>query len=365
MSDDPSKPAHIITKTIPEGEILKLSPTFRIEELINRLQSTVASESGTVQFDVTSDKASVLDQRLNRSDVLKVGPDIIKMDPSGIKNDAEVITNKFLFNAELTKFSNFKHALRFETATSIPALNNSVKNLSTSGPLSMSEFLANNSGKLEFGKFLSLRAKSATSLNRSEFHQNKQSALPDLIIDKVDKNLIETKPLPSVSTAVEQPIAISVKGSGSESIVPNGAAKISLYNAQYASRIGMLIVDKLLQGQENFEFQLEPESFGKIKVNVLLDKQSLDIRMVAETQAAASILKTNEEALSQITGQNGMKLASFSVGTQSGSDQSGQSPGQNKNKANENSNRVSKHVEMQTSQGDAYYRNSTGLNLIA
>ena len=365
MSDDPSKPAHIITKTIPEGEILKLSPTFRIEELINRLQSTVASESGTVQFDVTSDKASVLDQRLNRSDVLKVGPDIIKMDPSGIKNDAEVITNKFLFNAELTKFSNFKHALRFETATSIPALNNSVKNLSTSGPLSMSEFLANNSGKLEFGKFLSLRAKSATSLNRFEFHQNKQSALPDLIIDKVDKNLIETKPLPSVSTAVEQPIAISVKGSGSESIVPNGAAKISLYNAQYASRIGMLIVDKLLQGQENFEFQLEPESFGKIKVNVLMDKQSLDIRMVAETQAAASILKTNEEALSQITGQNGMKLASFSVGTQSGSDQSGQSPGQNKNKANENSNRVSKHVEMQTSQGDAYYRNSTGLNLIA
>ena len=371
MSDDPSKPAHIITKTIPEGEILKLSPTFRIEELINRLQSTVASESGTVQSDVTSDKASaldkasVLDQRLNRSDVLKVGPDIIKMDPSGIKNDAEVITNKFLFNAELTKFSNFKHALRFETATSIPALNNSVKNLSTSGPLSMSEFLANNSGKLEFNKFLSLRAKSATNLNRSEFHQNKQSVLPDLIIDKVDKNLIETKPLPSVSTAVEQPIAISVKGSGSEPIVPNVAAKISLYNAQYASRIGMLIVDKLLQGQENFEFQLEPESFGKIKVNVLMDKQSLDVRMVAETQAAASILKTNEEALSQITGQNGMKLASFSVGTQSGSDQSGQSPGQNKNKANENSNRVSKHVEMQTSQGDTYYRNSTGLNLIA
>ena len=99
----------------------------------------------------------------------------------------------------------------------------------------------------------------------------------------------------------------------------------------------MLIVDKLSQGQENFEFQLEPESFGKIKVNVLMDKQSLDIRMVAETQAAASILKTNEEALSQITGQNGMKLASFSVGMQSGSDQSRQSPDQNKNKANNNS----------------------------
>jgi flagellar hook-length control protein FliK len=297
--------------------------------------------------------------------VFKLGADDINADLSGIKKEADVITNKFLFDAELTKFSNFKHALRFETATSVPALNNSIKNLSTSGPLSMSEFLANNTGKLDFNKFLSLRAKSGISVDRFEIHQNKQSFLPDLVTEKVEKISIETRSLPSVSAAVEQPSATPVKGSGSEPIVPTVAGRISLYNAQYASRIGMLIVDKLSQGQENFEFQLEPESFGKIKVNVLMDKQSLDIRMVAETQAAASILKTNEESLSQITGQNGMKLVGFSVGMQSGSDQSGQGPDQNKNKANNNLNRVSKRVEMQNSQGDTQYRNSTGLNLIA
>ena len=365
MSDNPDKPAHVITKSIPEGEILKLSPTFRIEELINRLQSTVVSDSGKVQSDASFDPAVELDQRLNRSNVFKLGADDINADLSGIKKEADVITNKFLFDAELTKFSNFKHALRFETATSVPALNNSIKNLSTSGPLSMSEFLANNTGKLDFNKFLSLRAKSGISVDRFEIHQNKQSFLPDLVTEKVEKISIETRSLPSVSAAVEQPSATPVKGSGSEPIVPTVAGRISLYNAQYASRIGMLIVDKLSQGQENFEFQLEPESFGKIKVNVLMDKQSLDIRMVAETQAAASILKTNEESLSQITGQNGMKLVGFSVGMQSGSDQSGQGPDQNKNKANNNLNRVSKRVEMQNSQGDTQYRNSTGLNLIA
>ena len=365
MSDNPDKPAHVITKSIPEGEILKLSPTFRIEELINRLQSTVVSDSGKVQSDASFDPALELDQRLNRSNVFKLGADDINADLSGIKKEADVITNKFLFDAELTKFSNFKHALRFETATSVPALNNSIKNLSTSGPLSMSEFLANNTGKLDFNKFLSLRAKSGISVDRFEIHQNKQSFLPDLVTEKVEKISIETRSLPSVSAAVEQPSATPVKGSGSEPIVPTVAGRISLYNAQYASRIGMLIVDKLSQGQENFEFQLEPESFGKIKVNVLMDKQSLDIRMVAETQAAASILKTNEESLSQITGQNGMKLVGFSVGMQSGSDQSGQGPDQNKNKANNNLNRVSKRVEMQNSQGDTQYRNSTGLNLIA
>ena len=91
----------------------------------------------------------------------------------------------------------------------------------------------------------------------------------------------------------------------------------------------MMVVDRVLKGQENFEIHLEPESFGKIKVNVLLDKQALDIRMFVETQAAASLLRANEESLLQITGQNGMKLANFAVGMQSGNDQQRQNSNQN------------------------------------
>ena len=141
----------------------------------------MVSDSGKVQSDASFDPALELDQRLNRSNVFKLGADDINADLSGIKKEADVITNKFLFDAELTKFSNFKHALRFETATSVPALNNSIKNLSTSGPLSMSEFLANNTGKLDFNKFLSLRAKSGISVDRFEIHQNKQAHILSLI----------------------------------------------------------------------------------------------------------------------------------------------------------------------------------------
>ena len=140
---------------------------------------------------------------------------------------------------------------------------------------------------------------------------------------------------------------------------------VSLYDAQYASRISMLVVDKVLNGQENFEINLEPESFGKIKVNILMDKQSLDIRMFAETQAAASILRANEDSLLQLTGQNGMKLASFSVGMQSGSDQQRQNSSQNRNKLTGKADSMIESATIQNTQTTSSYRTPTGLNLIA
>ena len=140
---------------------------------------------------------------------------------------------------------------------------------------------------------------------------------------------------------------------------------VSLYDAQYASRISMLVVDKVLSGQENFEINLEPESFGKIKVNILMDKQSLDIRMFAETQAAASILRANEDSLLQLTGQNGMKLASFSVGMQSGADQQKQNSSQNRNKLTGKADSVLESATIQNTQTTSSYRTPTGLNLIA
>ena len=149
---------------------------------------------------------------------------------------------------------------------------------------------------------------------------------------------------------------------GHQSSVNNN---VSLYDAQYTSRISMLVVDKVLNGQENFEINLEPESFGKIKVNILMDKQSLDIRMFAETQAAASILRANEDSLLQLTGQNGMKLASFSVGMQSGADQQRQNSSQNRNKLTGKADSVLESATIQNTQTTSSYRTPTGLNLIA
>ena len=148
-------------------------------------------------------------------------------------------------------------------------------------------------------------------------------------------------------------------------LAANSTTKLSLYSAQYASRLGMLVVEKVLKGQENFEINLEPESFGKIKVNVSLDKQAMDIRMVTETQAAASLLRANEDALLQITAQNGMKLANFTVGMQTSSDQQRQNPNQNRNRVPDKANSVLEHATTKNSQTQISYRNSTGLNLSA
>ena len=151
---------------------------------------------------------------------------------------------------------------------------------------------------------------------------------------------------------------------------PNGFSQslnntISLYDAQYSSRISMLVVDKVLNGSENFEIHLEPESFGKIKVNVLMDKQALDIRMFAETQTAAILLRAGEDSLLQIANQNGMKLTSFTVGMQSGADQQKQNSNQNRNKDTGQANGVLERAGMQNSQTAISYRTPTGLNLIA
>ena len=151
----------------------------------------------------------------------------------------------------------------------------------------------------------------------------------------------------------------------SNGFAPSLSNKISLYDAQYASRISVLIVDKILNGKESFEINLEPESFGKIRVNVLMDKQGIDIRMVAETQAAASILRANEDSLLQITNQNGMKLAAFSVGMQSGSDQQRQNSNQNRNRVTGQANSMLERTKIQNSPTSTSYRTPTGLNLIA
>ncbi len=109
-------------------------------------------------------------------------------------------------------------------------------------------------------------------------------------------------------------------------------SKISLYEAQYASRLSMAVVEKARAGQENFDIHLTPESFGKIKVNVNLDFRAMDVKIFTETLGAAAIFKDHENTLQQIMEQNGMKLASFSVGSQNSNDQQRQFANQNKDR---------------------------------
>ena len=91
---------------------------------------------------------------------------------------------------------------------------------------------------------------------------------------------------------------------------------LNLYEAQFSSRLGMLLADQLAKGSENFELQLEPESFGKVRVNVSLESSNVEVKMVAENSAAVMALRGSESILQAIAEQNGLKLSEYSVDMQ-------------------------------------------------
>lgn len=114
---------------------------------------------------------------------------------------------------------------------------------------------------------------------------------------------------------------------------------LNLYEAQFSSRLGMLLADQIAKGSENFELQLEPESFGKVRVNVSLESSNVEVKMVAENSAAVMALRGSESVLQFIAEQNGLKLSEYSVDMQNNQngDNTNRKDGsdRNKNEVNE------------------------------
>ena len=114
---------------------------------------------------------------------------------------------------------------------------------------------------------------------------------------------------------------------------------LNLYEAQFSSRLGMLLAEQIAKGSENFELQLEPESFGRVRVNVSLENSNVEVKMVAENSAAVMALRGSEGVLQVITEQNGLKLSEYSVDMQNNQngDNTNKKDGsdRNKNEVNE------------------------------
>jgi flagellar hook-length control protein FliK len=113
-------------------------------------------------------------------------------------------------------------------------------------------------------------------------------------------------------------------------------SSLNLYDAQFSSRLGMLLADQIAKGSENFELQLEPESFGKMRVNVTLESSNVEVKMVAENSAAVMVLKGSESILQNIAEQNGLKLSDYSVDMQNNQngDNANRKDGSGKNRDN-------------------------------
>ena len=116
---------------------------------------------------------------------------------------------------------------------------------------------------------------------------------------------------------------------------------LNIYDAQFSSRLGILLTEKIIQGQENFELQLEPESFGKVRVNVSMENTSVDVKILADNSAALVALH-GSGILQGIAEQNGLKLSEYSVDMQnySGNDNNSSSNGKDKNGTTSMENRM-------------------------
>lgn len=147
---------------------------------------------------------------------------------------------------------------------------------------------------------------------------------------------------------VSQPETLNNKfrSSGIEILNPKDSANVSsrlnILEAQFNSRLAAIALDQALEAREPIELNLEPQSFGKIKVTAMFEKSGLDVRLLSDNNAALSILRSSEAILSQILEQNGVKLANYSAEMSFGGNSSNGSSNQNASQHNEGS--VSKEL---------------------
>ena len=359
---------------LPDASINEVDDTVHsIRELVRTLNEMSTASSHTTQI-VLQTNAVGREAASYVSNVVAAQKDnFVELQSIDIQNKFNNLTqNKLILDQEIQHISRMVDRKYDNIATSIFAIEREVKSsldskndkivfLNEGVDENLSDF-KNTSKPFNPKSFLeAAEALRMTSVARVQFEAPTGASSRVGLISGESINLT-TPPNERLSYQIVSQTGSLARSSGS---APNLTNNISLYDAQYASKISMLVVDKVLSGNENFEINLEPESFGKIKVNISMDKQSIDIRMFAETQAAASILRANEDSLLQITSQNGMKLAGFSVGMQSGADQQKQSANQSRNKAAGKVNSALERTTKLNTQTASSYRTPTGLNLIA
>ena len=141
--------------------------------------------------------------------------------------------------------------------------------------------------------------------------------------------------------------------------------KFSVLDAQFSSRIASAVLEQAINSKENFDLILEPESFGKVRVNISLESLQLDVKLTAENNATLAILRASEAVLQSITELNGLKLAEYSVELNSGTQNNGgykeqqDNNGQNKRRASDQLENSDDNLEPLIDEG------SHSLNLIA
>jgi len=212
-------------------------------------------------------------------------------------------------------------------------------------------------------------------LKEYSFFDNAMS-LANTLGGKGDPGLLERFNFPLVSNLQENSINLvqpSVSNSRIDQAIPQPQVstntvtpqKLSLLDAQFTSRMATTLLEQAISSKENFDLILEPESFGKVRVNVSLENLQLDVKLTAENSATLAVLRASEAVLQSITEVNGLKLAEYNVElsnnnqNNSGSREQKENSGEKDAKTSGNQNELDDKLDSSIEDG------SHNLNLIA
>ena len=193
---------------------------------------------------------------------------------------------------------------------------------------------------------------------------------------KGEPDLLKEIDLPTISNSQDNkanPVQLSPSGSRIDQVTPQAQTstnivtpqKLSLLDAQFTSRMATTLLEQAINSKENFDLILEPESFGKVRVNVSLENLQLDVKLTAENSATLAILRASESILQSISEINGLKLAEYNVELSNNNQNNNGSRDQKENsgekdlKMTENQNELDDKLDSSNDDG------SHNLNLIA
>ena len=193
---------------------------------------------------------------------------------------------------------------------------------------------------------------------------------------KGEPDLLKEIDLPTISNSQDNkvnPVQLSPSGSRIDQVTPQAQTstnivtpqKLSLLDAQFTSRMATTLLEQAINSKENFDLILEPESFGKVRVNVSLENLQLDVKLTAENSATLAILRASESILQSISEINGLKLAEYNVELSNNNQNNNSSRDQKENsgekdpKMTENQNELDDKLDSSNDDG------SHNLNLIA
>ena len=141
--------------------------------------------------------------------------------------------------------------------------------------------------------------------------------------------------------------------------------KLNILDAQFSSRMATSFLEQAINSKENFDLILEPESFGKVRVNVSLESLQLDVKLTAENSATLAILRASESVLQSITELNGLKLAEYNVELSNNNQNNSGSKDQKENSGEKDVKMSDNRDDLDEQSGSSNNDSSHSLNLIA